>query len=203
LISFLKYVTIIYKTKNKCVIEHLINTFGGNMEENSNSVFDHLLNSFDNAKQNGHSFSVAIASLVHDFGKILTRKSELPHHYAHEFRGVKLIEAFFKQHKFDSHTVELAKSASRYHMAFHTLTSVRKPVKLVRFYKAIKKLEDEITQVAINDHGVSEEEFIILRKLKETFKTTVIDIPVEVKAKSKEAIVNFVESKYANQYTKL
>jgi tRNA nucleotidyltransferase (CCA-adding enzyme) len=178
-------------------------TFRGNMEENSNSVFDHLLNSFDNAKQNGHSFSVAIASLVHDFGKIITRRKELPKHHAHEFRGVKLIEKFFESHRFDAHTVELAKLASRHHMSFHYLTEIKKPVKLIRFYKSIKKMAEEVTQVATNDHGVSKEELEILNRLKTTFKTTVIDIPEVVKERGRESIVTFVEAKYVEQYKKL
>lgn len=169
----------------------------------SNTVFDHLLDSFDKAKSKGHSFPVAIASLVHDFGKIITRKSELPKHIAHEFRGVKLIEAFFKQHRFDAHTVELSKLASRHHMTFHELTEIRKPVKLVRFFKAIKKHFEEVTQVASNDHGVSAEEHTILSRLEETFKTTTIDIPKEVFARGKDSVVTFVEGKYAERFKEL
>ena len=167
------------------------------------SVFDHLLDSFDNAKYNGHSFSVAIASLVHDFGKIITQRSKLPHHYKHELRGIKLIEKFFESHKFDAHTVELAKVASRHHMQFHILTKIKKPVKLIRFYKSIKKLFKEVIEVAQNDHGVSIEEREILSNLEKTFKETEIVIPDEIHTKGKEAIINFVESKYAEKYKKI
>ena len=167
------------------------------------SVFDHLLDSFDNAKYNGHSFSVAIASLVHDFGKIITQRSKLPHHYKHELRGIKLIEKFFESHKFDAHTVELAKVASRHHMQFHILTKIKKPVKLIRFYKSIKKLFKEVIEVAQNDHGVSIEEREILSNLEKTFKETEIVIPDEIHKKGKEAIINFVENKYAEKYKEI
>ena len=82
-------------------------------------------------------------------------------------------------------------------------SEIKKPVKLVRFYKSIRKLFNEVTNVAQNDHGVSKEEFEILDRLEETFRTTEIDIPKTVMARGKEAIVNFVEQQYASRYSEL
>jgi len=166
-----------------------------------NSVFDHLLNSLDYAKQKGYSFSVAVSALLHDFGKILTEKALLPKHHGHEFRGLKLIEKFFEQHRFDAHTVQLAKLASKKHMVFHNLLDIKKPVKLIRFFKEIKNNVDEVVQVADCDHPLTQEQLEVIEKLKRTFKETVIQIPAEIKGK--EAITNFVESKYTQKYKEL
>ena len=88
-------------------------------------------------------------------------------------------------------------------MQFHILTKIKKPVKLIRFYKSIKKLFKEVIEVAQNDHGVSIEEREILSNLEKTFKETEIVIPDEIHTKGKEAIINFVESKYAEKYKKI
>ncbi len=167
------------------------------------TVFDHLLNSFDNAKLNGCSFSVAISSLLHDLGKVLTPKSELPKHIAHEVRGLILIDAFFKNHRFDAHTMELTKTSSRYHIAFHNLTKIKKIVKLIRFFKAIRKNINEVIQVAQNDSELSKETIDILDNLKRTFNETIIDIPDDIKKKGRESIVNFVEDKYVKKYKEI
>lgn len=165
----------------------------------SRSVFDHLLDSFDFAKQNGYSFQVGISALLHDFGKILTDKKLLPKHHGHEFRGVKLIEKFFEQHRFDAHTMKLAKSSSRVHMKFHSLTEM-KSVKLVRFFKEIRNNVEEIVQVANCDHQLSEEQLHLLELLKRTFKETVIEVP---KGLDKEKITQFVEAKYNQKFNEL
>ena len=167
------------------------------------SVFDHLLDAFDRAKEKGHSFDVAIASLHHDLGKILTKRSELPKHIGHEEKGEKLVKFIKKHHRFTSRQIELMSLTGREHMRFRILEKIKSPVKLIRFYKAINKFADEAILVADNDHALNEVQYKILADLKTTFKTTVIDIPSHVMDKGKEAIVAFVESQYVARYKEI
>ena len=176
---------------------------GPSQYHNDKSVFDHLLDAFDRAKSKGHSFDVAIASLHHDIGKILTDRKLLPHHYGHENRGIDLVEFIENHHRFTAKQIELIKLSGKQHMRFHVLEKIKTPVKLVRFYKAIKKHVDEVIQVADNDHALNENQYQILADLKKTFKTTTIEIPDEIKKRGRESIVNFVESQYVKTYKEI
>jgi tRNA nucleotidyltransferase (CCA-adding enzyme) len=176
---------------------------GPSQYHSTKSVFDHLLDAFDAAKYKGHSFDVAVASLHHDLGKILTKKDILPHHYGHEARGHKLLDFIEKHHRFTAKQIELSRVSGFHHMKFHTIEKTKSPIKLVRFFKGIKKYVDEVIQVADNDHELSATQHKILADLKRTFKETVIDVPKETLAKGKEAVVAFVEQKYAAKYKEI
>ena len=164
------------------------------------SVFDHLLDAFDNAKSKGHTFDVAIASLHHDLGKILTDRKTLPHHYGHENRGIDLVNWIEKHHRFTAKQIELMKISGKQHMRFHVLEKTKSPIKLVRFYKNIKKYFMEVIQVADNDHELNETQLKILKNLHKAFQETEIIIPDIIIKKGKEAIVAYVEQQYANTF---
>lgn len=168
-----------------------------------NTVLDHLLESFDRAKQKGHSFAVALASLFHDTGKVLTPKSVLPHHYQHELRSGWINTQFVKQHRFTASEAELIVVAGKLHMDFHTLTKTKKYVKLIRFFQRIKRRADELIQVADNDHELSPEQLKILADLKRTFKETEINIPKDVLKKGNDCVKAFVEQQYAQTYKRI
>ena len=176
---------------------------GPNQYHSNKSVFEHLLDAFDNAKSKDHSFDVALASLHHDLGKILTKRSILPHHYAHEVRGIKLVNWIEKHHRFTAKQIELMKVSGSQHMRFHMLTKIKTPIKLIRFYKAIRNHVDEVIQVADNDHELNSDQYKILNDLKRTFKETKIEIPIEIQKKGKEAIVNYVEQRYTQTYKEI
>lgn len=65
------------------------------------------------------SFPVRFACLVHDLGKALTPKSELPSHKMHEHRGVKLVKQVCERFKTDSYTKKLALSVCKNHLKVH------------------------------------------------------------------------------------
>jgi tRNA nucleotidyltransferase (CCA-adding enzyme) len=167
------------------------------------SVLDHSLDSFDNAKRKGHSFDVAVASLFHDLGKILTKGDLLPHHFDHEFRADKLIDWIEKHHRFTAKQILLTRIATRNHMRFHVLLKIKNPVKLIRFFKVIKNNVDDIVKIADNDHELSPEQLVIIANLKKTFKETVIDIPKEILKKGKSVVTEFVERKYVDKFKEI
>jgi tRNA nucleotidyltransferase (CCA-adding enzyme) len=176
---------------------------GPNQYHGSKSVFEHLLDAFDNAKLKGHSFDVALASLHHDLGKILTDKKLLPKHHGHENRGYKLVNWIEKHHRFTAKQLELMRVSGYTHMRFHVLEKIQSPIKLIRFYKAIKRNVEEVIEVADNDHELNAEQHKILADLKRTFAETKIEIPKEISVKGKEAIINFVEQRYASTYKEI
>ncbi len=61
------------------------------------------------------------AALVHDLGKGITPKDELPQHKAHEHRGVPLVEAMCDRLKVPNPYRWMGVNACRYHLNIHTV----------------------------------------------------------------------------------
>lgn len=60
--------------------------------------------------------TIRFAALVHDLGKGLTPKEELPHHYKHEKRGLEIIKQLCDRLKVPNDYKDLALLSCRYHM---------------------------------------------------------------------------------------
>lgn len=170
------------------------------------TAFDHAMDSFNYAKAHKYSFDVALAGLFHDTGKGITKKAATPEeqkHSGHEIRSYIINKQFVKQHRFSAHANELIVMFAKNHMRVHDLTKIKHAIKLVRFYKVIKNHFDEFVQAANTDHELTVEQLTVLENLRKAFKTTKIDIPVEITKKGREAVVNFVEQQYTKTYLEL
>lgn len=173
---------------------------------NTLTAFNHVMEAIDRCKANDYSYDVFCAVLNHDNGKGITKKAnsfEEQKHVGHDFKSYIINKKYVNQHRFTAKQNELIISFGLHHMYFHDLTKVKKSVKLIRFYKKIKKYETEFIQAANCDHELSEEQLKILSDLRRTFKETVIDIPKEIQKKGRDSIVNFVEQKYAEKYKEI
>jgi len=62
---------------------------------------------------------IRFASLIHDLGKALSPQDNLPHHYGHEKKGLKLIKRLCKRLKAPSNYCELALLVSEFHTHVH------------------------------------------------------------------------------------
>lgn len=178
---------------------------GPNKYHNGKTAFEHAMDSFDYAKANGFSFDVALAGLFHDTGKGVSKKvtDGEQHHYGHEIMSYAINKKFVEQHRFTAKQNELIVTFARQHMYFHLLEKIKNPIKLVRFFKKIRKHADEIIQASNTDHPLNAEQIVILNNLKRAFTETVIDIPKHIHEKGKEAIVNFVEQRYVETYKEI
>ena len=164
------------------------------------NAFQHSMNAFNYAKAQGYSFDVALAALFHDTGKGISKKAEdwnNQHHYKHELYSYIINKQFVKQHKFTAKQNELIVKFGRHHMYFHILETIRNPIKLIRFYKNIKKYRVEMEQAAQCDDRLTEGQLKILSNLDYTFKHTKILVP---KGLNNEAVVSFVENEYVKTY---
>ena len=61
------------------------------------------------------------ACLVHDFGKGITPRDQLPKHYGHDVKGVKVVEQFSNRLRVPAKIRDRAMKATRYHMYCHKL----------------------------------------------------------------------------------
>ncbi|MBI1424803.1 MAG: multifunctional CCA addition/repair protein [Gammaproteobacteria bacterium] len=68
---------------------------------------------------------VRFAALVHDLGKGITPKAELPQHIEHEERGVPLVEALCERLKVPRDYRDIAVLVTRYHLYFHRARELR------------------------------------------------------------------------------
>ncbi len=80
---------------------------------------EHILLGLRYAAENNFSSRVRFAVLLHDLGKALTPKAELPKHIAHEERGIKPINALCNRIKVPNEFKELALLACKYHTHCH------------------------------------------------------------------------------------
>lgn len=74
------------------------------------------------------------AALTHDFGKGLTPKHKLPHHYGHEAAGVGVIESFAARLPLSNDLVEHAKIVAKYHMHIHNFRKLKHSTIVDMFY---------------------------------------------------------------------
>jgi tRNA nucleotidyltransferase (CCA-adding enzyme) len=73
---------------------------------------------------------VRFAALVHDLGKALSPKDNLPHHYGHETKGLPVLEAMCERLRVPNAFKSLAQHVMQYHTHCHKVTEL-KPSTLV------------------------------------------------------------------------
>ena len=168
-----------------------------------NTVFQHTMDCIDRCKSKGYSFSVFLAVLNHDNGKVITKRNpdvNMQSHIGHDIRSYIINKQLIKQNRFTCFENELVVSFARYHMTFHNLEKIRKPIKLIRFFRKIKRFHDTIINAADCDSPLTEAQYKILEDLKYVFKNTEIIIPYELLGTDK--VEEYVNSLYAQSYKK-
>ncbi|MEP5568760.1 MAG: multifunctional CCA addition/repair protein [Halioglobus sp.] len=85
----------------------------------------HTLMALKQSVNLGGGQDVRFAVLLHDLGKGITPKEDLPRHIAHEFRGIKLVKAACKRLKAPNQHRDLALKACEYHLHSHRAMELR------------------------------------------------------------------------------
>jgi tRNA nucleotidyltransferase (CCA-adding enzyme) len=85
----------------------------------------HALMTLQQAVKLDGANDVRFAALLHDLGKGVTPKDELPRHIAHEFRGIKLVKAACKRLKAPNQYRDLALKACEYQLHSHRAMELR------------------------------------------------------------------------------
>jgi hypothetical protein len=171
----------------------------GKVMEKSQTAFEHTMDAMDRCHAKGYGFDVWISSMLHDAGKATTPRDILPKHHGHEIRSREIAIKWLAEHKFTHHINKLVPVACAEHMLAHNL-NILKVTTLVRWYKRIRTHIPQIIQVFNCDHELNAVQIEILERLHRAFKEAVIEIPVTVQKKGREAIVQFVENIYAKSY---
>jgi len=103
----------------------------------------HVMMVLDQAARISQEPVVRYAALTHDLGKGTTPKDILPHHYGHEERSVKLVEALCERLKTPKEFKELAVIVARQHGLVHKAEEIRSDtlLKLLESVDAFRRPE--------------------------------------------------------------
>ena len=96
----------------------------------------HVLMVLEQAARLSNDTAVRFAALVHDLGKGTTPADILPHHYGHEQRSVKLVEALCERLRVPKDYRELAVIVAQHHGLAHRAQELRAET-LLKFLKAV------------------------------------------------------------------
>jgi tRNA nucleotidyltransferase (CCA-adding enzyme) len=103
----------------------------------------HVMMVLDQAARLSKEPAVRYAALTHDLGKGTTPKDILPHHYGHEERSVKLVEALCDRLRTPKEFKELAVMVARQHGLVHKAEEIRSDtlLKLLESVDAFRRPE--------------------------------------------------------------
>ena len=87
-------------------------------------AYEHTMLVLTQAVYNGYDLETRLACLVHDFGKGLTPRDQLPKHYGHEMSGVKVAETFCNRLTVPAKMRDRVMKTTRYHMHMHKLDTL-------------------------------------------------------------------------------
>jgi tRNA nucleotidyltransferase (CCA-adding enzyme) len=87
-------------------------------------AYEHTMLVLTQAVRKGFDLESRVACLVHDFGKGLTPRDQLPKHYGHEVSGVKVAEDFCNRLTVPSKMRDRVMKTTRYHMHMHKLDTL-------------------------------------------------------------------------------
>ena len=85
----------------------------------------HSLMSLEQAALLSPRLEVRFAALVHDLGKAVSPKANLPHHYGHELKGVALVEKMCARLRVPNNFKNLALHVTQYHTHCHKVQELR------------------------------------------------------------------------------
>lgn len=125
------------------IIHSMIGITQPELHHPEGDVFRHTMNATDAMALMTNNLMLPFCALTHDFGKTLTPKEELPHHFGHEKVGVSLVEAFCKQERVPGDWKTATCFVAEYHGRFHLINKMKS-----------KKIVDLITRCNENPVGI-------------------------------------------------
>jgi len=96
----------------------------------------HTMMVLQQAAKLSDNIAVRFAALVHDLGKGITPKDELPSHKQHEARGLPLVKNVCQRLKVPKQVKELALAVTEYHLHFHKIGEMKNTT-IIKFFTHI------------------------------------------------------------------
>ena len=130
------------------------------------------------AVENNFDLETRLACLVHDFGKGLTPRNQLPKHYGHEVTGVKVVEDFCNRLIIPTKMRDRVMKTTRHHMHCHRLDQLNAKTWVNMFMDMDAFRDREVVlllwAVGVCDHngrlGSEDEDTSHLMKIRQVFE---------------------------------
>ena len=119
-------------------------------------ALEHTLLVLTQAAEFDFPLDIRYACLVHDIGKGITPRDQLPKHYGHDVKGVKLVEDFSNRLRVPAKMRDRAMKATRYHMYCHKLDTLN-PKTFVKMFDDMGALNDPYCVTVLYCVGVCDE----------------------------------------------
>lgn len=119
-------------------------------------AYEHTMLVLTQAVRNGFDLEARLACLVHDFGKGLTPRDQLPKHYGHEVSGVKVAKDFCDRLTVPSKMRDRVMKTTRYHMHCHKLDMLN-PKTWVHMFMDMDAFRDPVVVHLLWAVGVCDE----------------------------------------------
>lgn len=119
-------------------------------------AYEHTMLCLTQAAKFEFDHGIRFAVLVHDIGKGITPRNELPKHYGHDVKGVPLVKDFANRLRVPAKIRDQAMKATRYHMYLHKLNTLN-PKTYVKMFDAMNVLNDPHSVTVLYCVGVCDE----------------------------------------------
>jgi tRNA nucleotidyltransferase (CCA-adding enzyme) len=119
-------------------------------------AMEHTMLVLTQAAENDFDLESRFAALVHDFGKGLTPRDQLPKHYGHDVKGVAVVEEFCNRLTVPAKMRDRAMKATRYHMSMHKLGELN-PKTFVHMFDDMGALNDPQSVNVLYNVGICDE----------------------------------------------
>ena len=120
-------------------------------------AYEHTMLVLTQAAESNFDLETRLACLVHDFGKGLTPRDQLPKHYGHEVSGVKVAEVFCNRLTVPAKMRDRVMKTTRFHMHMHKLDTLN-PKTWVKMFMEMDAFRDPevvllLWAVGVCDHN--------------------------------------------------
>lgn len=119
-------------------------------------AFEHTMLVLTQAAAFGFDLDSRFACLVHDIGKGLTPREEMPSHFTHDVKGEPLAWQFAQNLTVPATMRDLAAKATRYHMNMHKLDKLN-PKTYVKMFDDMSALRNPVMVDVLFNVGVADE----------------------------------------------
>ena len=119
-------------------------------------AYEHTMLVLTQAALNDGDLEARMAALVHDFGKGLTPRDQLPKHYGHEMTGVPVVRDFCNRLTVPAKMRDRVMKTTRYHMHMHKLDTLN-PKTWVHMFEDMDAFRDPDVVGLLEQVGMCDE----------------------------------------------
>jgi tRNA nucleotidyltransferase (CCA-adding enzyme) len=104
-------------------------------------AYEHTMLVLTAAARFGYDLETRMSALVHDFGKGLTPRDQLPKHYGHDVKGVPVVETFCDRLRVPAKMKKRLMHVTKFHMCMHRLDELN-PKTFVKMFTEMGAFND-------------------------------------------------------------